>query len=147
MTVQVNTHLRRKKEETAQKYYEWQWQPGPTLRFDSHVNPPREGSQTSWQQRQVSLVNHRKLRPGSPHHGHSPGGKHSASAITALSVQAPGRSQNPLTDSVSLTRNWWNFANNGDFLKIFRLKFVCQASSSGYLETEDVDHFHTIRHE
>lgn len=39
-----------------------------------------------------------------------------------------------LTDSVSLTRNWWNFSSRGDFLIIFLLMLVCQACSSGYLE-------------
>lgn len=46
-----------------------------------------------------------------------------------------------LTDSVSLTRNWWNFSSRGDFLIIFLLMLVCQACSSGYLEAKDTSSF------
>lgn len=42
-----------------------------------------------------------------------------------------------LTDSVSLTRNWWNFSSSGDFRMTFLLMFVCQANSSGYLVTQN----------
>lgn len=50
------------------------------------------------------------------------------------------------TDSVSLTRNWWNFSSRGDLRKIFLLRLVCHASSSGYLGKEEETGWEYILH-
>lgn len=101
-------------------------------------------SNTNWQEWQVNLLSsgvHGWLKQQVGQYGET---KTSTAWLCPLYSESsliqhfvfsapPTQSQNQLTHSVSLTRNWWNFANSGDFLKIFRLKFVCQASSSGYL--------------